>query len=219
MKKILGCAALAAVSLLAPQGASAQIYEITNQIPQLLQPALSGSASYKGFVEASYVQGVGDDKINSLELTTTQGFNYSNWFFMGVGAGANVAFSRHWDGNCGGPVSYMTSTYAIVPLYTDFRFNVGNTAAPSFFVDLRLGCAFLVGSDEMELANGLVTNKEYFYFRPTIGLRIPASSKSPKQAFNIGLSYQLLTARMQMSYYDRSNVVLNGLGAGVSFEW
>lgn len=216
MKKILGCAALAAVSLLASQGASAQIYEIANQIPQLLQPALSGSASYKGFVEASYVQGVGNDKVNSLELTTTQGFNYSNWFFMGVGAGANVAFSRHWDDILGGYPSRETSTYTIVPLYTDFRFNIGNTSAPSFFVDMRVGCAFLVGSDEMELANGYVTNKEYFYFRPTIGVRIPASSKSPKQAINIGLSYQLLTARM--GYYDR-NITLNGLGAGISFEW
>lgn len=35
--------------------AKAQFYEIANQVPQLLSPALSGSFNYKGYIEASYI--------------------------------------------------------------------------------------------------------------------------------------------------------------------
>ncbi len=36
------------------QTASAQYYEIANRVQQLITPALSGSGSYKGFIEAGY---------------------------------------------------------------------------------------------------------------------------------------------------------------------
>ena len=41
---------LAIFALSAAFGASAQYYELANQLPQLLRPALSGSWQYKGLV-------------------------------------------------------------------------------------------------------------------------------------------------------------------------
>ncbi|MDE6465659.1 MAG: hypothetical protein K2L44_03015 [Duncaniella sp.] len=66
---------------------SAQYYQIASQIPELIQPALMGGLNYKGYVDGSYVVGMGNRRADFLELSTSQGFCYSSWFFMGVGAG------------------------------------------------------------------------------------------------------------------------------------
>lgn len=215
-----------AASLLAGAAltANAQYYQIANQLPQMIQPALSGSASYKGFVEASYVQGVGNNKADFLEFTTTQGFTYGSWFFMGVGAGVDVMFSHtasdwgNWndyDGSFDVNTKSRT-TAAMIPLYTDFRFNLGNRQKTSFFIDIRLGAAFLIGKDYVAVGNGYITNQEYFYLKPSLGVRMPLG-ETGKQAINFGVTYQLLTS----NYWNRysSHTTLNGLGANVSFEW
>lgn len=112
--------------------AGAQYYQIANQIPGLLQPALSGGLNYKGYVDGSYVVGMGNRRADFLELTTTQGFRYSSWFFMGVGAGVQVMFSdsNHperpsWPADGFDPDRGTTRTACMIPLYTDFRFNIG----------------------------------------------------------------------------------------------
>ena len=56
--------AIAASALLAASAASAQIADIVNQIPGLIQPALSGSLNYKGFVETGFAGGFGDYRAN-----------------------------------------------------------------------------------------------------------------------------------------------------------
>ena len=65
--------------------ASAQYYEIANQLPSLISPALSGSLRYKGFVDLSGTAGLGDNRANFAGISTTQGFQYADWFFMGAG--------------------------------------------------------------------------------------------------------------------------------------
>lgn len=222
MKKIY---AALAIALALPAGANAQYYEIANQLPGLIQPALSGSTNYKGFVEASYIKGVGSYKADFLEFTTTQGFSYSSWFFMGVGAGVDIMFSHPNDGWGDGWTNTgdfntnhsSTTTSALVPLYTDFRFNVGGPKTPSLYVDVRLGAAFLMGKDYVRIGDGFITNQQYFYLRPSMGLRIPVSTTNPKQAFNIGVSYQLLTSNYWNSF--RRNTTLSAMGVNASFEW
>lgn len=208
--------------------ANAQYYEIANQIPGLIQPALSGSSSYKGFVEASYLFGMGNAKADFLEFSTTQGFRYSDWFFMGVGAGVDVMFSQPDDDwghgwNDGGYDSdhsvYKSSrtTSAMIPLYSDFRFNIGGMTSPSFYADIRLGAAFLIGKDYVRIGNGYITNQQYFYLRPSVGVRVPVNSKNPKQAVNFGVTYQLLTSDYWNGY--GRNTTLSSLGVNASFEW
>lgn len=223
--KIYLVAMLAAIML--PATASAQLYEIANQLPQLISPALSGSLKYRGFVEASYLQGLGNTRANFVDFSTSQGFQYADWFYMGVGIGADIFMSNYNGssvpgqsnfGNSGFDYNHSSSTTAfMVPLFTDFRFNLGGQNSASLFLDLKLGCSFLCTNNYIRINNGYLTNQEYFYLKPTIGCRIPVSSSHPKQSVNVGITYQLLTSNY-WSVWSR-NVTLNSLGASVAFEW
>lgn len=232
-KKCLSIALLAACAVCS-FNATAQYYELANQLPGLIQPALSGSLNYKGFLEASYTQGLGKSKANILGFSTSQGFRYSNWFFMGVGVGVDILFSnpddgwgQGWDnGNFNTNHSYTTKA-VMIPLFTDFRFNIGNnpvqtregfySTSASFFIDVKVGCSFLCSDDYIRINNGYLTNQQYFFLRPSMGVRIPVSSTNPKQAVNIGVTYQLLTSNYWSSW--SRNVTLNSIGANLSFEW
>ncbi len=212
-----------ALLVLVPVQMSAQYYQIANQLPQLISPALSGSFDYKGFVELSGLAGVGHNRSNIIDLSTTQGFQYTSWFFMGVGAGVDVVMAQQPDGWRPNPdYDYMsrdnTQTKVMIPLFSDFRFNVNMSSSTSMFIDLKLGAAWLIGSDYLRMADGFMSNETQFYFRPTIGLRIPVSSSNPKQAMNVGISYQLLTSNNNY-YWNNNSLTLNNLGVSVSFEW
>lgn len=226
-------AVLGLVAVIGVPAANAQYYELANQIPQMITPALSGSFNYRGFVEASFTGGVGKNAVNSLEFTTTQGFKYSDWFFMGVGAGVNVLFSNYKDGDR--PDGYNPGYYpdngdyngnngthdtgVMIPLYSDFRFNIGGEKNVSFFIDARVGAAFLVGKSYLRTPDGLLSNDEGFYFRPSVGLRIPTNSNDTRQAINIGVTYQLFTNNYWNWGWHYDGTTLNSIGASVSFEW
>lgn len=230
MKTRLTILFMALASLFAAPRAEAQYYQIANQIPQLIRPALSGGLNYKGFVEAGYIGGIGDKRADFLDISTVQGFRYADWFFMGVGAGVDVLFAHQnedWGNGWGGNPSYNdywnhsnTETAVMIPLFTDFRFNIGNTntSAASFFIDLRLGASFLIGDDYVRIGDGYLTSTECFYLRPSLGVRIPVGGSNVKQAISIGVNYQLLT---QNYWYYRggSDATLSGFGATISYEW
>ena len=61
-------------------------------------------------------------------------------------------------------------------------------------------------------------NGAQFYFKPSLGVRVPLSSKNPKQAVNFGVTYQLLTSDNNYSWYGNS-VTLSSFGATIGFEW
>lgn len=211
------------VLVLAAPKASAQYYEIATQLPQLISPALSGSLNYKGFVELSGTAGIGNNRVNDIGISTTQGFRYASWFFMGVGAGVDVVMAQQPDGWEPDPDhSYMwhgsTQTKAMIPLFTDFRFNIGDARSLSCFIDLKVGAAWLIGNDYLRMADGFMGNGTQFYFRPAIGIRIPVSATDPDHAFNIGLTYQLITSGNNYYRYSRS-LSLNNVGVAVSYEW
>ncbi|MBD5358428.1 MAG: hypothetical protein HDR88_15825 [Bacteroides sp.] len=203
---------------------SAQLYEIANRIPSLISPALSGSLNYKGFLEAGYSKTLGNRSADFFEISTSQGFRYSSWFYMGVGMGADILFSHkndtwgNWHGEPGFDTNHSSTTTAVMlPLFTDFRVNIGGDTGSSFFIDLKVGCSFLLSDKYISIGDGYLTNQEYFYLRPSIGIRIPTSSTHPKQAIDIALNYKLLTSNYWNSWSRR--VTLNGLGASVAFEW
>lgn len=214
----------ASALLLAGSGlAHGQYYQLANQITDVLQPALLGGFNYKGFVDASYTAGVGPRRADFVELTTTQGFQYSNWFYMGVGLGVQMMNSTLGDNY--NPWQYPgdwdaskrhSKTGWVLPLYSDFRFNIGSRTSTSFFIDLRVGASFLISDNYIEIGDGFLTNSEAFYFKSSIGMRIPLND-SGKQALNVGLSYQLMT---QNYWYRNSNdVTLSSFGASIGFEW
>lgn len=208
----------------AVQGASAQYWELANQLPGLVRPALSGSLNYKGFVEFSGIAGLGHNRANFLELSTSQGFRYADWFYMGVGIGIDVVMGQTSDryipdgDDAPGYFYRQTSkTKAMMPVFSDFRFSVGGPAA-RFFADLKLGAAWLLGNEYLQMNDACLGTGAQFYFKPTIGVRLPVNSQNPRQAINIGITYQLLTSNNNYYWYDNS-LTLHALGASVSYEW
>lgn len=202
---------------------SAQYYDIASQLPGLIQPALSGSFNYKGFAEVSFVKGVGTPNANFLDFSTTQGFQYSNWFFMGVGLGVDILFATQNNDDAWVPDQYWrpssrsSTTGVMIPLYTDFRFTVPSGGV-SFFADVRIGASFLLGNNYISFGGpAYLTNNESFYLRPSLGVRIPVNKQRPKQAVDIGVAYQLLTANYSNGWYNNS--VLNAIGVNVAYEW
>lgn len=206
--------------------ANAQYYEIANQLPGLIRPALTGSTNYKGFVEAGYTRTLGSKSADFLEFSTSQGFMYSNWFYMGVGIGVDVLFA-HQNDNWGDGWNMAqpsfdynhssTQTAAMLPLFTDFRFMLGGLRNVAFFIDLKVGCSFLLGDEYIRIGDGYLTNRQYFYLHPSLGLRIPTNPQNSKQAFDIGISYKLLTSNYWS--FHNSNTTLNGLGVSLAYEW
>lgn len=221
-RKIMAIAAVLFAAVCTPN-VKAQYAQIVNSLPDILSPALSGSMNYKGYVDVTGTFGVGKERVNFIGVSTTQGFQYSSWFFMGAGIGIDAAMSVGVPNNPLGssfPGS-PSKTKAMLPLFSDFRFNIGNTSGTSVFIDLKAGAAWLLGGNGLLLSDGVLSNNTKFLFRPSIGVRIPTSSRSPKQAVNVGVTYQLLTANNSWDYYGtyRYDTTLSSLGATISYEW
>lgn len=220
MKKILAILAftLCAFSV----SLNAQIYEAVNTIQSVISPALSGSGKYKGYVEAGYSHTLAHYNGDFLEVSTSQGYQYNSWFYMGAGLGIDVLFSHpgsNWNQMttpAPGDRPY-TKTAPMLPLFADFRFLIGNTSNISFFLDLKVGCSFLLTNKNIAIGDGFLTNREYFFLDPSIGLRLPCNKKNPKQAVDVGVKYKLLTSNYWYNY--NNNITLQSIGAFVAFEW
>ena len=202
--------------------ADAQIYEAINTLQSVLSPALSGSGRYKGYVEAGYSHTLSHYNGDFLEISTSQGYQYNSWFFMGAGLGVDVLFS-HPNAKSGEMMTPppgsrpVTKTAPMLPLFADFRFLIGDTSNISFFLDLKVGCSFLMTNRNIAIGDGLLTNREYFFLDPSIGLRLPCNKKNPKQAVDVGVKYKLLTSNYWYNY--NNNITLQSIGAYVAFEW
>ena len=230
MKRFIKGALVALTLLLGTAAAQAHYYDMANQLTNMVGTAIRGGFNYRGMVDASYTVGVGNNGASSLELTTTQGFKYSNWFFMGAGAGVNIVFGGY-DSSDGSPRSIgswgsgfnpsykVHDTGVMIPLFSDFRFIIGKEDAVDFFIDLRLGAAFLVGKNYIRTQDGYLDNSEGFYFKPTIGCRVPVNSQNSKQAINFGVSYQLITNNAWNWYGSYNGTTVNSIGASIGFEW
>ena len=191
--------------------ANAQYYGFGNQLRDMISPALSGSFNYKGYVDASYLRGLGDDRFDIASVTTTQGFKYSSWFFMGAGAGVDLIIpSLDYD--------YDQNPIVMVPLFADFRFMIGRSDRVSVNIDLRLGAAFNF-AETFPTNNGFIYEDECLYFRPSLSLRIPVNKGNSKQAINIGVTYQLIMTEYSGNRGWDDDKCFNNVGAIIGFEW
>ena len=221
-------ASFVAIATLFPAASKAQYYEMVSGLRSALSPALSGSGSYKGYVDAGYARTLGNYRGDFVGISTTQGYQYNSWFFMGAGLGVDVLFAHKnegWGNGAQTPPNASLgespiSTAVMLPLFTDFRFSINtkeNVKAASFYVDLKVGCSFLLSNKYIAIGDGYLTNQEYFFLQPSIGVRIPVNVNKPKQAFDIGIDYKLLTSNYWYRY--NNNITLQALGAHLAFEW
>lgn len=218
LSKVALCTCIAITSSIA---ANAQYYQAVNQVTNMLQTALQGGFNYRGFVDAGYVNGIGDKQASFLEFSTTQGVKYGNIFYMGVGIGVDVMFTDY-NGGTGNWLSEnqkSTQTAVMIPMFTDFRLNFGQPTSTGFFIDLKVGAAFYTGNKYIRVGDGYINTSSSFYLKPTIGVRVPVSKSNPKLAMNFGASYQLLTNNYWYNPNHNNNITLSSLGLTVGFEW
>ena len=199
-------------------GVSAQYTSIVNQATNMMQTALMGGMRYRGYVEASYTGGFGNLQADFVGISTVQGVQYADWFFMGAGLGVDLVYSKTDASYNGWFGDRKTRTSgAMVPIFTDFRFNIGGNQGPSFFIDIKAGGSFLIGKNYLAIENGYINGSEYFMLKPSIGLRVPVGGNG-KRSMNLGLTYQLLTCNYWW-YNNTNSGTLNSLGATVSYQW
>lgn len=221
MKKTLSALLIALFAL--PLAANAQIYEAINTLQSVISPALSGSGRYKGYVEAGYSHTLSHYNGDFIEVSTSQGYQYNSWFYMGAGLGVDVLFAHkgsHWlEGMTTPPPDNrgVATTAPMLPLFADFRFLIGNSSNVSFFLDLKVGCSFLLTNKLIAIGDGYLTNREYFFLDPSIGVRVPCNKKNPKQVVDVGVKYKLLTSNYWYNYSN--NITLQSIGAFIAFEW
>ena len=221
MKKIFATLIVSVAALATT--ANAQIYEAINTLQSVLSPALSGSGRYKGSVEAGYAHTLGKYNGDFIELSTSQGYQYNSWFYMGAGLGFDLLLSHkgtHWGENITTPPPSsrgIATTAPMLPLFADFRFLIGDTSNISFYLDLKVGCSFLLTNKMIAIGDGYLTNREYFFLNPSIGVRVTCNKKNPKQAVDVGVKYKLLTSNYWYNY--NNNITLQAIGAFIAFEW
>lgn len=212
MRRILS-ALLILAACVAP--AKAQYYQMVNQGSQMIGTALQGGFYYRGFVEGSYLNGIGNNRASFLEITTTQGFKKADWFYMGIGAGLDVVFANYGEAQSQINGQSTQQTGMMIPLFTDFRFNIGSQSVTAAFVDVRLGASFLVGSDRLQVGDSYINRSECFYFKPSIGMRIPVDKKNTNHAFSVAASYLLVNT----GYWNYDNINLSAIGVTLGYEW
>ena len=201
-----------------PFRATAQYTSLVNQATNMMQTALIGGMRYRGYVEASYTGGFGNLQADFVGISTVQGVQYADWFFMGAGLGVDLVYSKTDASYNGWFGDRKTRTSgAMVPIFTDFRFNIGGNQGPSFFIDIKAGGSFLIGKNYLAFENGYINGSEYFMLKPSIGLRVPVGGNG-KRSMNLGLTYQLLTCNYWW-YNNTNSGTLNSLGATVSYQW
>lgn len=205
--------------------ARAQIGEIVNGLSNVALPAIQQGAGYKGYVEADFTAGFGNFRTNFATVATSQGYQLNDWFYMGAGIGVDLLWStvnKGWgdDWSASNPDWYAhehTTSAVMIPVFTDFRFILGQPNPISFFINLRTGAAFLCSNNYIQINDGYLTNQQYFYFQPAVGVRIPVSTTHPRQAFDIGIHYRLMTSNYWSNWqYDAT---INGFGLNLSYEW
>lgn len=110
-------------------------------------------------------------------------------------------------------------TKVMIPVFTDFRFNIGSQQNVSAFIDLKVGASWLIGDTYLALDNGYLSNGTQFYLKPSVGVRIPVDKTHLNRAFNISVTYQLLTSNNNYRWYNDGSVTLSNFGVTLSYEW
>lgn len=217
------------ISLLAGLGCvlpvSAQYGEIVNGLTNVAMPIIRQGNGYKGYVEADYTQGFGNYRSNFLTFATSQGYQFTDWFYMGAGIGVDFLWStvnNGWgnDWAASNPDWYAhehTISAVMIPVFSDFRFILGDQSQTAFFINLRVGAAFLCSDSYIKIRDGYLTNQNYFYLQPALGVRIPVNRTKPRQAVDVGIHYRLMTSNYWSNW--QYNATINGIGLNISYEW
>lgn len=161
----------------------------------------SDKVGYKGFVDLGYSIGVGESykRVDRLEFSTSHGYQFNPYFYLGAGAGLNY---------------FHDAEIVSVPLFANPRLNLPTNGPVSPFIDLKIGYTV------SEYVKG-------FYLAPSVGLRFDLKDNKALN-FTVGYTMQKVRGTYYYyydsyygSYYDEysSNVNAGAITLKLGFEF
>ena len=143
--------------------------------------------------------------------------------FMGVGLGVDVVTAQGADSilrapqpvaipttEAYAPKAQHTRSQGMIPVFSNFHSASAISHLRPLLVYLsKIGAAWLIGTPYLRLLTPMSPNSTRFYCKPKVGVRIPLIARNSSQAFNIGLTYRLLTADDDYYWSPGGNVTLN----------
>lgn len=150
---------------------------------------------YKGFVDFGYTFGIGDYSINRLEITTSHGFQFNPYIFLGGGTGLHY---------------FHESESTAMPLFADFRVNFKKGSVVPF-AGLKTGYTFMLSDDVEDLG---------FYCAPSVGVKVMMNHR---MALNLSLGYTIQLFDYYYSdyynYYFYATENLSGISLKLGLEF
>ena len=149
---------------------------------------------YKGFIDLGYTAAVGDYGLGRVELTTSHGYQFNPYLFVGAGTGFQY---------------YHEAETFTMPIFADIRANfMRGPIVP--FIGFKAGYTFALS----EGAGGLGC-----YFAPSVGVKYVVS---PSVALNFTLGYSAQI--INYDYYDyyttySDHVTVSGISFKLGLEF
>jgi hypothetical protein len=153
---------------------------------------------YHGFVDFGYTIGMGDSAhaFNRMELTITQGYQFSPSLFAGLGTGVHLySDSVPLYKIVNGKLADNSSLSYVFPIFVDLRYNFSNGKIRPYAA-LKAGYGIGLSKTFMNVQNesGVIVSRktEYkaemlgFYAAPTVGVKFMLGRAL---AFNLGVGY------------------------------
>lgn len=148
---------------------------------------------YKGFVDFGYIADLSDYDANKVEISTSHGYQFNNYFYLGGGVAADF---------------YTDADLIAVPIFVDFRANFINKKVTPF-ADIKTGYS--------------VGDVEGAYVSTSIGVRFSLKGKKAinlKLEYNYQQHNDHGDYSYNNNYYSYDyDYDLEGLGFKVGFEF
>ena len=145
---------------------------------------------YRGFVDLEYYKSIDAISEDHFGFSTTHGYQFKPWLFVGAGAGLKISHNKHFKDTRG-----KKDDFFMIPVFADMRFDMLKSKF-SPYLDCRVGYTF---GDE---AFGVM-------FNPSLGCRIGLTDKL---AVNASLGYS--TQSTDIVVYSVNNTAIRHTEAG-----
>lgn len=156
-----------------------------------LVPAMPGAKAqnvarncYRGFVDLGYSVGIGDYKFNRFEISTSQGYQFNPYIFLGAGVGFH--FMPYYEFTIWNTPHEVRDRVIDIPLFANLHLNFTKTRVTPF-VDAKGGV--------------FVTNNGGAYANASGGIRVAVNDK---QAVSLSVGYTYEELQFEV-YHDLAN--------------
>lgn len=171
---------------------------------------------YRGMVDAGYCYYISQINPSTIEITTSHGYQFNPYLFLGAGIGFNLTGKCEWGEVAGKPYNKRDAKVDI-PLFFNVRANLTKTRF-SPFVDGRIGA--YINNDGNIYANGSIGCR--YALNEDIGISVSVGYEIRKvtvEQFNMIAGTRYNNYKTEYYYTDRPNQSVDGFvfKVGVDF--